>query len=284
MSDFLRIFALCQIFASVPVFADKIALLVIDVQNCFLPTGNLPVADGDHVIPVINDIRRKYDNLFSLVVFSQDWHCVDHVSFASQHSGKAPYNTVILQYNNEGMLCDPTSQCDVEYNITQVLWPDHCIKNTTTAEFASNITKKNSDFIVKKGYHCKIDSYSAFFDNGGFSHTQLDRKLKENKISTVIVTGLALDYCVFYTAKDAKKLGYNVYVVEDATRGVANSTSNGAVKDMNNRGIHIIQSDQLEDIMDKLTSLGNILQGLNCFWYIVNFVITVDLVHSLASL
>lgn len=97
-----RIFALCQIFASVPVFADKIALLVIDVQNCFLPTGNLPVADGDHVIPVINDIRRKYDNLFSLVVFSQDWHCVDHVSFASQHSGKAPYNTVILQYNNEG--------------------------------------------------------------------------------------------------------------------------------------------------------------------------------------
>jgi nicotinamidase-related amidase len=97
-----RIFALCQIFASVPVFSNGIALLVIDVQNCFLPTGSLPVPDGDTVIPIINDIRKKYDKLFSLVVFSQDWHCVNHVSFASQHSEKTPYETMILQYNNEG--------------------------------------------------------------------------------------------------------------------------------------------------------------------------------------
>ncbi|XP_061164526.1 nicotinamidase-like [Saccostrea echinata] len=263
---------LYQIIASFPVSSGRIALLVIDVQNCFLPTGTLPVTDGDQVIPIINDIRREYRDLFSLVVFSQDWHCVDHVSFASQHNGMKAFDTTLLQYDEQGNLCNSSSQCDVKYNITQALWPDHCVKNTTDAEFAVNITKENSDIIVRKGYHCEIDSYSAFFDNGGFSQTELGAKLKEEKIETVIITGLALDYCVYYTAKDAKKLGYNVYVVQDATRGVSYATSVDAITDMDSRGIHMVQSSQLKAIMDGLTSSGNILQISGFSWNKIVFV------------
>lgn len=258
------------ILLPVPVVTGSVALLVIDVQNCFLPTGSLPVTEGDLVIPIINEIRQNYDSLFSLVVFSQDWHCDNHVSFASQHSRKNPYDTTVLQYNSTGNLCEST--CDAQYNITQVLWPDHCIKNTADAEFASNITRESSDVVVQKGYHCKIDSYSAFFDNGEFSQTELNTKLKEKNVETVIIVGLALDYCVYYTAKDAKRLGYKVYVVKDATRAVATATSESALQDMKERGVNIVQSSQMSDLMEKLTSSGNILQCFRLIWYITAFV------------
>nr|XP_022320868.1 uncharacterized protein LOC111123069 isoform X2 [Crassostrea virginica] len=261
-----RCFGVLFIITSLQVISGRIALLVIDVQNCFLPTGSLPVNDGDQVIPVINGIRQQYDNLFSLVVFSQDWHCSDHISFASQHDGKNSYSTTILQYDNTGKLCEST--CDVQYNLTQVLWPDHCIKNTTDAEFAVNVTRSNTDVIVKKGYHCKIDSYSAFFDNGGFSQTELDVKLKEKDIKSVIITGLALDYCVFYTAKDAKRLGYNVYVVQDATRGVEEGTTVSAVREMKDQGINIVQSSEMSRVMQQLTSAGILLRYSVYPWYI----------------
>lgn len=274
MFTFLRNPSLLFIIVSlpVPVVTDNVALLVIDVQNCFLPTGTLPVTEGDLVIPIINEIRQNYDDLFSLVVFSQDWHCDDHVSFASQHNGKNPYDTTVLHYNSTGNLCEST--CDAQYNITQVLWPDHCIKNTADAKFASNITRKSSDVVVQKGYHCKIDSYSAFFDNGEFSQTELNTKLKEKNVDTVIIVGLALDYCVYYTAKDAKKLGYKVYVVQDATRAVANATSIDALHDMKERGVHIVKSSQMPDLMEKLTSSGNIPQCFHLIWYIAAFVIS----------
>ncbi|KAL4217482.1 hypothetical protein ACF0H5_023932 [Mactra antiquata] len=227
-----------------PVFSNT-ALLIIDVQNCFLPGGSLAVTNGDHVIPVINDIRRKYENQISLTVLSQDWHCQDHVSFASQHAGKQPLETITLDYDRNGHLCSNKTTCQVEYSLNQTLWPDHCVINSTGAEFGSRLDHKTDDVIVRKGYHCEIDSYSAFFDNGGFTKTELEDILNAHNITTVIVTGLALDFCVYYTSKDAKKLGFDVYMIKDASRPVIQQNVPTVIKDLESLGVHVIDSSSL---------------------------------------
>ncbi|KAL8591038.1 hypothetical protein ACOMHN_015661 [Nucella lapillus] len=255
----------------------KVALLIIDVQDCFLARGSLAVPDGEQVIPVINRIRRDHEDHFSVVAVSQDWHCRRHVSFASQHPGADPYSVVNLTYNSHGELCYGNS---VPYNfpyavncsggslrqVSQTMWPDHCIQNVTSgpnsAEFSPSLTMAPTDVVVRKGDSCGIDSYSAFYDNGGFHQTSLDGILKARDIGVVVVTGLALDFCVYYTSKDAHTLGYKVLTVTDACRGVKNSSTEAALQDMGNTGVELIESKQLGETLRRLTSAaGQFIQS-----------------------
>ncbi|XP_076459421.1 nicotinamidase-like isoform X2 [Babylonia areolata] len=242
----------------------KAALLIIDVQDCFLPGGSLAVPEGEQVIPVINQLREEHGERFNLVVISQDWHCADHVSFFSQHPGSAPYTVLNLTYNAQGQLCHgehvpsqfphavDCSGVDLSDRLVvpQTLWPDHCVMDVTSgptsAAFSPLLTVKDSDIIVKKGHSCGLDSYSAFYDNGGFHQTELHGILQAHGIELVVVTGLALDYCVYYTSKDARALGYKVLTVTDACRGVAPESTAAALEDLKAVGVELVQAGDVE--------------------------------------
>ncbi|XP_033728980.1 nicotinamidase-like [Pecten maximus] len=271
----VRLFWILIVSTIPAVLSENVAFIIIDVQNCFLPGGSLAVSNGEEVVPIINALRSDYEHAFRLVVLSQDWHCSDHISFASQHNGSDVYTEVTLFYDKNGVLCDPVTSCQaVAYNVTQMLWPDHCIINTTSAEFDDTLVRKDSDIIIRKGYNCEVDSYSAFFDNGQISQTGLDTILQDADISTVFVTGLALDYCVYYTSSDSKRLGYTTYLVQDASRGVANATSVAAVADMKSKGIHIIQSKEVGAILESITSGARSRGGPIVTIYIVVTMVT----------
>src|SRR3954454_13399999 len=177
---------------------DSCALLVIDVQNCFLPGGSLAVKDGDQVVAVINKIAKGFAN----VVLTQDWHTVGHVSFASSHAGKKPFETVDLAYGK------------------QVLWPDHCVQGTDGALLSKDLSIPQAELIIRKGFHKDVDSYSAFTEADGKTTTGLAAYLKARQIERLFVVGLATDFCVAWTALDARKAGFETYVVEDACRGI----------------------------------------------------------------
>ena len=207
--------------------ADKIkpgpssALIVVDVQNCFLPGGSLAVKDGDKVIAVINRIAKSFEN----VVMTQDWHTPHHVSFASSHDGKKPFEMIKLAYGN------------------QVLWPDHCVQGTDGADIAKDISIPQAELIIRKGFHNDVDSYSAFLEADKETRTGLAGYLKERRIDTVFVTGLATDFCVAWTAIDARHAGLNVYVVDDACRGIdINGSVAKAWDDMTKAGVKKIES------------------------------------------
>jgi nicotinamidase/pyrazinamidase len=174
------------------------ALLVIDVQNCFLPGGSLAVKDGEQVVPVINKLARAFSN----VVMTQDWHTGGHISFASSHSGKKPFETVDLNYGK------------------QVLWPDHCVQGTTGAEFHAGLQVPHAELIIRKGYRREIDSYSAFYENDHKTPTGLAGYLRERGLVRVFLAGLAFDFCVRYSAEDAHRCGFAAVVIEDACRGI----------------------------------------------------------------
>src|SRR6478609_7911777 len=191
--------------ASAPLFAAaKIkpaansALIVVDVQNCFIDGGTLPVKGGAEVVPVINKLAGAFEN----IVVTQDWHTAGHASFASTHAGKKPFETTKLSYG------------------TQVLWPDHCVQGTEDAALNKDLKLPSAQVIVRKGFHKNVDSYSAFEEADRKTSTGLAGYLKQRGISTVFVTGLATDFCVAWTALDARKLGFQVYVIEDATRAI----------------------------------------------------------------
>jgi len=210
--------------------ADKIkpspssALIVVDVQNCFLPGGSLAVKEGDQVIPVINSIAKGFDN----VVMTQDWHTPHHVSFASSHEGKKPFDVIKLAYGD------------------QVLWPDHCVQGTEGARLAKDLSIPQAELIIRKGFHNDVDSYSAFMEADKKTHTGLAAYLKERGIDTVYVTGLATDFCVAWTAIDARQAGLTVYVVEDACRGInVGGSLAKAWADMTAAGVKKIQSSDL---------------------------------------
>jgi nicotinamidase/pyrazinamidase len=210
--------------------ADKIkptassALIVVDVQNCFLPGGSLAVKEGDQIIPVINRIAKGFEN----VVMTQDWHTPHHISFASTHEGKKPFEVIKLAYGN------------------QVLWPDHCVQGTEGAQIAKDINIPQAELIIRKGYHNEVDSYSAFLEADKETHTGLGGYLKERGIDTVFITGLATDFCVAWTAVDARHAGLTTYVVEDACRGIdVGGSLAKAWADMNEAGVKKIQSSDL---------------------------------------
>lgn len=174
------------------------ALVVVDVQYDFLPGGNLAVAGGDEIIEPINALARRFEN----VIQTQDWHPADHVSFASNHPGMEPFQTIELPYG------------------TQVLWPDHCIIGSRGAQFSIALDIPNVQTIVRKGYRDTIDSYSAFKENDHKTATGLAGYLRERGIKRLFFTGLATDFCVAWSAEDGMDLGFESIVIEDATRAI----------------------------------------------------------------
>jgi nicotinamidase/pyrazinamidase len=200
------------------------ALVVVDVQNCFLPGGSLAVAKGDEIVPLINRIAKSFQN----VVLTQDWHTPGHISFASSHPGKKAFESVQLPYGN------------------QILWPDHCVQGTEGAALDKGLDIPHAQLIIRKGYNPKVDSYSAFIEADGKLKTGLDGYLKGRGIRTIFLAGLATDFCVAWSATDARKLGLNAYVIEDACRGIDTEGSLAAAwKSMEKAGVKRIQSTDL---------------------------------------
>ena len=199
-------------------------LLVVDVQNCFMPGGSLAVNDGDKIVPIINRIAPAFEH----VILTQDWHTPGHISFASSHAGKKPFETVSLPYG------------------TQVLWPDHCVQGTPSAELHKDLRIPHGELVIRKGYRQHMDSYSAFYEADGKTPTGLVGYLKERGLTTVFLVGLATDFCVFWSAMDARKAGFNALVIEDATRGIDAGGSMGrAWQEMLGAGVKRIQSSDI---------------------------------------
>ncbi|MDB5192339.1 MAG: bifunctional pyrazinamidase/nicotinamidase [Segetibacter sp.] len=199
------------------------ALLLIDIQNDFLPGGRLAVEKGDEIIPIVNDLQQH----FNLVVATQDWHPANHKSFASNHPGKNPFEIIDLN------------------GLEQVLWPDHCIQSSEGALFSNQLNMDKVEAIFRKGTNSEIDSYSGFYDNGYLKSTGLADYLRGKQITEVYVVGLAGDYCVYYTAKDAIKEGFQTFLIEDATRSIDNQGFEKAKLDIVSKGGKILQSTDL---------------------------------------
>ena len=176
----------------------KSALIVVDVQNGFTPGGHLAVAAADMIIPTINRLATHFEN----VVLTQDWHPDNHISFADNHAGKQPFDSIELSYG------------------TQVLWPKHCVQGTVDADFHPDLNIPTAQLIIRKGFHPDIDSYSAFMEADQKTSTGLAGYLRERGIDTVYVVGIATDFCVAWTALDAVKLGFKTFVIADACKGI----------------------------------------------------------------
>ena len=174
------------------------ALLVIDVQNDFMPGGALAVADGEAIVPLINALSRKFDH----VLLTQDWHPTQHISFASTHTNKKPFETIEASYG------------------TQTLWPEHVLQHTKGADFHPALHIPHAELILRKGFRRHIDSYSAFLENDHRTPTGLAGYLRERNLQRLFLCGLAYDFCVRYSAIDGKNLGFEAIVIEDATRPV----------------------------------------------------------------
>jgi nicotinamidase/pyrazinamidase len=177
---------------------DRDILLVVDIQNDFCPGGALAVPRGDEVVPSINRLATRFPH----VVLTQDWHPPGHLSFASAHPGRKPYDTIEVAYG------------------TQILWPDHCVQATPGADFRNDLQIAHAELVLRKGYHREIDSYSAFYENDRATHTGLGGYLRERGFTRVFLAGLAFDFCVRYSAEDATREGFDVVVIEDACRGI----------------------------------------------------------------
>jgi nicotinamidase/pyrazinamidase len=202
------------------------ALIIVDVQNDFLPGGALPVADGDKIVPLVNRLISKFD----LVVATQDWHPPGHGSFAANHSGRKPGEMIELQ------------------GLPQILWPVHCVQNTRGAEFAPALEVRRITRVFQKGTDPKIDSYSGFFDNGHRKATGLGDYLKAQGATDAYVCGLATDYCVKFTALDAVALGLHTHLIQDASRGVELKPGDirSAIAAMRGAGVEVVQSEGLK--------------------------------------
>jgi len=201
------------------------ALIIVDLQNDFLPGGALAVPHGDEVIPLANDLQQR----FELVLATQDWHPPNHGSFAANHSGKKPGDRIMLD------------------GIEQILWPVHCVQNTKGAEFAPSFDTSRIAHIFHKGIDPKIDSYSTFFDNAHRRETGLADYLKKRAINEIYLMGLALDYCVKYSTLDARQLGLNTYVIVDGCRGIELEAGDieRAIDEMKRVGAVLLQSSEL---------------------------------------
>jgi len=202
----------------------KSALIVTDVQNCFVDGGTLPVKGGAQIVPVINKLAPAFEN----IVITQDWHTPGHASFASTHAGKKPFETTKLAYG------------------TQVLWPDHCVQGSEDAALLKDLKLSTAELIIRKGYHQHTDSYSAFMEADRKTATGLAGYFKERGIDTLFLTGLATDFCVAWSAVDARKAGFTTYVIEDATRAIdLNGSLAAAWKQMTEAGVKRIQSGDI---------------------------------------
>jgi len=197
---------------------------LIDVQPTFMPGGGLPVPEGNRIVPVVNRLLALFDHAFA----TQDWHKRNHLSFASAHPGRQPYETVALPYG------------------PQILWPDHGIANTAESAIHPDIDQTRIEVVIRKGCDARTDSYSAFFENDHVTATGLDGWLRQRGFRHVVLCGLATDFCVAWSAEDAARLGYTVTIVEDACRAIALPASGP-------RGAHRTTMDEARD---RLTALG----------------------------
>lgn len=199
-------------------------LIVTDIQNDFLPGGALAVADGHAIIPLVNEIARKFRN----VIITQDWHPAGHISFASSHPGRTPFEVIDLRYG------------------PQVLWPDHCIQGSFGAALAEGLDIPHAQLVIRKGYHAHTDSYSSFFEADRKTPTGLTGYLFERGIETVYAVGLATDFCVSWTALDARTHGFETVVIEDGCRAIdTNNSLAAAIAQMDAAGVRRILSHQL---------------------------------------
>jgi nicotinamidase/pyrazinamidase len=181
-----------------PTVRESDVLLVVDIQNDFCPGGSLVVPRGHEVVPLVNSLASKFVH----VVLTQDWHPRGHLSFASSHAGKQPFETI-----------------DVDYG-KQILWPDHCVQGTSGAAFHADLNIAQAELVLRKGYHPGIDSYSAFYENDRRTKTGLTGYLRERDFTRVFLAGLAFDFCVRYSAEDARREGFEAIVLEDACRSI----------------------------------------------------------------
>lgn len=200
------------------------ALILVDIQNDFTPSGALPVPDGDAVVPLAN--RLQDSGRFDVIVATQDWHPADHGSFAAGHAGHKPFEVIDL------------------HGLPQVLWPVHCVQDTRGAAFVDGLATMKIEKVFPKGTDPTIDSYSGFFDNGHRKSTGMGEWLRSRGVSTVYVCGLATDYCVKATALDARQLGFETYLVEDASRGVNLKPGDveQAVEEMRRAGVNVVKT------------------------------------------
>ena len=202
---------------------------LVDVQPTFMPGGELPVAEGDAVVPVINQLLSRFGHAFA----TQDWHPPGHTSFASQHPGHKPYDTVAMPYG------------------PQVLWPDHALQGSANAALHRDVDLTKVEVIVRKGFHRAIDSYSTFFENDRRTPTGLDGWLRQRGFRRVFLARLATDFCVAWSAEDAVRLGYSVVVIKDACRGIGVPIGNGrttmdeAWERLDRLGVRIAMSDEI---------------------------------------
>lgn len=199
-------------------------LIVTDIQNDFLPGGALAVSDGHAIIPIVNELARRFKN----VVITQDWHPAHHISFASSHPGRAPFDVIDLRYG------------------PQVLWPDHCVQGSFGAALADGLDIPHAQMIIRKGYHAHTDSYSSFFEADRKTPTGLTGYLFERGIERVYVVGLATDFCVSWSAQDARIHGFETFVIEDACRAIdTNDSLAAAAAAMDAAGVKRIASTAL---------------------------------------
>ncbi len=199
------------------------ALIIVDIQNDFLPGGALEVPGGDHIIPPVNKMQKK----LPLVVATQDWHPAGHASFASAHQGKKPFDNTTLQ------------------GLDQILWPDHCVQGTEGAAFAEDLCMNPVEAIFRKGLDPLIDSYSGFFDNGKKKNTGLADYLRGKGVRQVYICGLAADVCVGFTALDAIGEGFETFLIEDATRPIDQMGFEKMKAEIQRKGGNVIQSSSI---------------------------------------
>ena len=203
---------------------DATVLIIVDAQYGFMPGGGLAVADGDAVVPVINRIAPRFAN----VVLTQDWHPADHISFAANHPGRAPFETITLPYGE------------------QVLWPTHCVQGTRDAALHDDLRVPQAQLIIRKGFHRDVDSYSAFMEADRRTSTGLAAYLKARGITKLYLCGLATDYCVAWSAQDARAAGFEATVIEDACRAIdLNGSLARAWADMAAAGVGRVQSTDI---------------------------------------
>ena len=200
------------------------SLIVVDIQNDFVPGGALAVNDGDKIIPGINNLMSKFHENGARIILTQDWHPPNHLSFANQHEGKSPFDSV------EGV-----------FGIGPVFWPDHCVQGTRGAEFHNELNVSKAHLIIRKGIHKKIDSYSAFIENDKLTDTGLAGYLENAGLLRIFICGLALDYCVSWSAMDGKKKGFETFVIPELCKGIAEDTTDKARKDMTDNEIYFIE-------------------------------------------
>jgi nicotinamidase/pyrazinamidase len=202
----------------------RCALLVIDMQYDFMPGGALAVAEGDALVPLINRLGALFRN----VVITQDWHPAGHISFAASHAGRAPFDSITLPYG------------------PQTLWPEHCVQGTHGAALHADLAIDHAQLVLRKGCNAGIDSYSAFVEADRITQTGLAGYLKERGIDSVFVVGLALDFCVAWSALDARAAGFNTWIVADACKAIdLNGSLDKAWKDLQAAGVVRIESTDL---------------------------------------